>query len=161
MTETVENTLSIIVEEEFPHAPALLWRVIAEGGMMAKWIMPPVGFAPVEGQEFSFQTKPAGAWDGTIHCRVLEVRPGEKLVYSWAGGDAGNLGYGSRLNTTVTFILTPTATGTRLRVEHAGFEVPRNDVAYQNLNGGWKTVMGRIGAVATEAGSLTGGAQNG
>jgi len=157
MTDTTEKTRSIVVEEEFPHPPALLWRVISDSGMMAKWIMPPTGFAPIVGQDFTFQTTAAGAWDGTIRCRVLEVKPNEKLAYSWAGGDEGNVGYGSRLNTIVTLTLTPTATGTRLKVEHAGFELPRNNVAYENMSGGWKTVVGRLNAAVAE----TGGAHNG
>jgi hypothetical protein len=28
----------------------------------------PAGFEPVKGKQFTFQTKPAGVWDGTIHC---------------------------------------------------------------------------------------------
>ncbi len=124
--------------------PALLWRAISDASLMEKWLMEPTGFAPVAGQRFTFRTKPAGAWDGTIRCRVLEVVPERKLSFAWAGGDAGNQGYGSLLDTRVTLTLTPTAGGTRLRVDHEGFEMPRNEVAYQNMSGGWKTVLGRL-----------------
>ena len=151
MTDTLQATRSILVEEEFPHAPEVVWRVLTSGDLMAKWMMPPTGFAAVVGQDFSFQTRAAGAWDGAIRCRVLEVRPGERLSYSWSGGDASNQGYGSLLQTTVTFTLIATATGTRLRLEHAGFELPRNEVAYQNMSGGWTTVLARLNAAAEQA----------
>lgn len=143
----LSQPMTIVVEEEFPHPPALVWRAISDGALIAQWMMPPEGYAPVVGCAFSFKTKPAGAWDGTIRCKVLRVEEQRVLSYAWAGGDAGNIGYGSLLSTTVTMTLTPTATGTRLRVEHAGFVLPQNEVAWQNLGGGWKTVMGRISAL--------------
>ena len=40
----------------------------------------------MKGKRFTYQTTPAGAWDGVIHCEVLEVKPNERLVYSWKGG---------------------------------------------------------------------------
>jgi len=48
--------------------------------------MAPKGFEPVAGSHFTFQTTPAGEWDGTIHCEVLEVVPNERLSYAWKGG---------------------------------------------------------------------------
>lgn len=147
---TDPQTRSITVEQEFPHAPALVWRAISDGALMAKWIMPPLGFAAIVGQAFTFQTRAAGAWDGTIQCRVTEVIPLQRLSYTWSGGDAGNVGYGSLLRTTVTLTLTATPTGTRLRVDHAGFALPVNDFAYQNMSGGWTTVLGRIESLVTE-----------
>ena len=78
--------------------------------------MAPTGFAPVQGRRFTFQTRPAGAWDGVIHCQVLEVIPNERLAYSWWGGHATNEGYGAPLDTVVTWTLTPTPNGTRLRL---------------------------------------------
>lgn len=146
------EALTIVVEDDFPHPPALLWRAITDGTLMGQWLMPPEGFAPVAGRSFSFRTRAAGAWDGTIRCTVLAVEEGRMIRYAWTGGDAGNNGYGSLLSTTVTMTLTPTASGTRLRVEHAGFVLPRNEVAWQNMSGGWKTVMGRIGTVLQMAG---------
>lgn len=146
-----EPLATITVEEDFPHAPALMWRALTEGALMARWMMPPQGFAAVEGQDFTFQTKPAGLWDGTIRCRVLKVLPRERLVYSWQGGDDGNVGYGSRLSTTVTMTLTPTPTGTRLKVEHAGFELPRNAFAHENMSKGWVTLMPRLNEAARDA----------
>ena len=43
--------------------------------------MSPTGFEPVKGKHFTFQTTPAGAWDGVIHCQVLEAIPNERLAY--------------------------------------------------------------------------------
>ena len=140
----------IVVDEVFPHAPETIWKTLTSGALMGRWVMEPTGFAPVVGNRFTYQTKPAGAWDGTIHCQVLEVVPNERFVYAWKGGDAGNVGYGAPLDTVVTFTLTKVADGTRLRLVHAGFVTPKNDSALQTMGEGWKKVIKQIGAVTSE-----------
>ena len=148
---TGTQTRSIVVEEVFPHAPELVWKVLTDGELIARVLMPPTGFAPVPGTQFTFQTKPAGRWDGTIQCQVLEVVPCERLVYSWKGGHGDNIGYGSLLDTIVTWSLSPAADGaTRLRLEHGGFELPRNETAFTTMSGGWKTVVPRIAPLLDE-----------
>jgi uncharacterized protein YndB with AHSA1/START domain len=112
--------------------------------------MKPTGFEPVKGTRFSFQTTPAGAWDGVIHCEVLEVTRNERLSHSWRGGHDGNTQYGSRLDTIVTWTLAKVDGGTRLRVVHSGFVTPRNDTAFKNMSEGWKKVVGKIGAISGE-----------
>ena len=104
----------------------------------------------MKGQRFTFQTTPAGAWDGVIHCEVLEVVPNERFSFAWQAGDEGNVGYGSRLDTIVTFTLAKADGGTRLRLVHSGFVTPKNDGAYKNMSGGWKKVVPQIGAIAGE-----------
>ncbi|MCY1667386.1 SRPBCC family protein [Rhizobium sp. SL86] len=141
---TLSDTRSIVVEEVFPHAAAVIWKALTDGDLISRFLMPPIGFAPVPGTRFTFQTKPAGEWDGTIHCQVLEVVPNQRLTYSWKGGHEGNAGYGSPLDTVVTWTLSPTANGTRLSLVHSGFQLPRNETAYANMSGGWKTVVPRI-----------------
>ena len=140
------DTQEIVVDEVFPHRPETIWKTLTNGALMARWMMEPTGFEPVAGTDFTFQTRSAGAWDGTIRCRVLEVVPNERLVYAWTGGHHGNEGYGSLLDTLVTWILTPVAAGTRLRLVHSGFELPRNDTAYRNMSEGWKKVVRNLAA---------------
>lgn len=134
-------TQDIVVEEVLPHAPETVWKILTTGELMARWMMAPSGFAPVVGTHFTFQTTAAGAWDGTIHCEVLEVVPNVRFVYSWKGGHETNQGYGSRLETVVTFTLTGVAEGTRLRLVHSGFVVPVNDTAFKNMGEGWRKVI--------------------
>jgi uncharacterized protein YndB with AHSA1/START domain len=146
-----EMKQDIVVEEVFPHAPETIWKALATDALMSRWIhMAVTGFAPVVGNRFTYQTTPAGQWDGVIRCEVLDVVPHERLVYAWRGGHETNTGYGSRLDTVVTFTLVKEAGGTRLRVVHSGFELPRNETAYRNMSGGWKRVVHDIVAVASE-----------
>jgi uncharacterized protein YndB with AHSA1/START domain len=146
------ETHDIVVEEVFPHAPEMIWKTLTTGALMSRWLhMSPTGFQPVKGTRFTLHTTPAGAWDGAILCEVLDVRRNERLSYSWQGGHDDNNGqYGSRLDTVVTLTLDKVDGGTRLRVVHSGFVLPRNDSAYRNMSGGWKKVVGTIGAIAGE-----------
>jgi uncharacterized protein YndB with AHSA1/START domain len=145
------GTQDIVVDEVFPHAPETIWKTLTTGALMARWLaMTPTGFEPVKGKKFTYQTTPGGAWDGVIHCEVLEAIANERLVYSWKSGHAENVGYGAALNTVVTFTLSRVENGTRLRLVHAGFVLPRNELAFKNMGDGWKKVVPTIGAMAGE-----------
>ena len=144
------DTQDIVVDEVFPHSPETIWKTLTSGALMSRWMMVPSGFEAVEGNCFTFQTTAAGEWDGVIHCKVLEVRPNERFVYAWTGGHEGNIGYGSRLDTVVTWTLSKVDGGTRLRLVHSGFVTPRNDTAFKNMSQGWTKVLSKIGAVTDE-----------
>ena len=143
-------TQDIVVDEIFPHSPETIWRTLTSGDLIARWLMAPTGFEPVEGKRFTFQTTPAGAWDGVIQCQVLEVKPNERFVYAWKGGHEENVGYGSLLDTLVTWTLSRVENGTRLRLVHSGFVAPKNDTAFKNMSEGWKKVVQRLDAVVSE-----------
>jgi uncharacterized protein YndB with AHSA1/START domain len=81
---------------------------------------------------------------------VLEAVPNQRLAYAWRGGDVANVGYGSQLDTVVTWTLTPVEHGTRLRLVHAGFVSPKNDAAFQTMSGGWQKVIQTVGTLAGE-----------
>jgi uncharacterized protein YndB with AHSA1/START domain len=148
--ELLPKTQAIVVDEVFPHRAETLWRTLTDGALMGRWMMAPSGFSAVEGTRFTFQTTPAGPWDGVIRCQVLEVVPLERLSYSWAGGHESNAGYGSRLDTIVTWFLEPQEEGTRLRLVHAGFVLPTNETAFRNMSEGWHKVLPRLRPLADE-----------
>lgn len=147
---STSGTQNIVVDEVFAHAPEALWKTLTTGELIGRWLMQPTGFEPVKGNRFTFQTKAAGAWDGVIHCQVLEVIPHERLVYAWKGGHEADIGYGSLLSTVVTWTLAKVANGTRLRLVHSGFVTPRNDSALKTMGEGWKKVIRSIGDITDE-----------
>jgi uncharacterized protein YndB with AHSA1/START domain len=145
------DTQDIVVDEVFPHAPGTIWKTLTTNELIGRWLrMSPTGFEPVKGNRFTLKTTPAGAWDGTIHCEVLEAVPNQRLAFAWKGGHEDNIGYGSRLETVVTFVLSSVEAGTRLRMVHSGFVLPRNETAFRNMGEGWKKVVPSIGAIAGE-----------
>ena len=140
----------IVIDEVLPHTPAMVWKALTSAQLIGRWLMQPTGFEAVEGTTFTFQTTPGGAWDGVIHCRVLEVVPNRRLVYAWKGGDERNAGYGAPLDTVVTWSLTAVEAGTRVRLVHSGFVLPRNDSAYNGMSDGWKKVVRKLDEISGE-----------
>ncbi|HEY4177661.1 MAG TPA: SRPBCC domain-containing protein [Kofleriaceae bacterium] len=130
---------SIIVDYELPGPPSKVWRTLTEPALLARWLMAN-DIAPVVGHRFTFQSKPMGDWDGTVECEVLAIEPERLLRYSWHGGGTGN-----RLESVVTWTLTPTATGTRLHLEHAGF--PDDHPGYPLMAKGWEGKRDDIAAL--------------
>lgn len=150
-TATMADCREIVVDQVFPHTLDVVWKTLTSPQMMGRWLrMQPVGFEPVVGTRFTYQTTPGGEWDGVIHCQVLEVTPNQRLVYAWQGGHERNVGYGARLDTVVTFVLSAVEAGTRLRMVHAGFVLPKNETAFNGMSEGWKTVIERIDALSSE-----------
>src|SRR5260370_38106712 len=98
--------------------------------------MAPTGLEPAKGKQFTYQTTPAGKWDGVIHCQVLEVTPNKRLAYAWRGGHDENIGYGPLLATVVTGTLTRIDSGNRLHLVHSGFRTPPNYFAFKALTEG-------------------------
>jgi uncharacterized protein YndB with AHSA1/START domain len=116
-----------------PHPPEKIWRALTEGPLIEEWLMSN-DFKPVVGHHFTFRANPAPGWDGIIECEVRVVEPSARLAYSW-----GTLGLG----TSVTFTLTPTAGGTRLRMEQSGFG-PDQDANYKGATYGWRNFLGKL-----------------
>ena len=151
MTDAVADTHDIIVDQVFPHTLDVLWKTLTTPELMARWLpMKSTGFKPVVGTKFTYQTTPAGGWDGVIHCEVLEATPNHCLAYSWKGGHESNVGYGAPLETIVTFTLTAEVTGSRVRLVHSGFVLPRNETAFKGMGEGWVKVVETVGTVAAD-----------
>jgi uncharacterized protein YndB with AHSA1/START domain len=128
------KTQSIHVDYDLPHPPSKVWRTLTESGLLAAWLMPN-DIRPIVGHRFTFKAQPMPGWDGVVHCEVLEVEPQKLLRYSWYGGAEG-----SRLESVVTWTLTPTPRGTKLALEHSGF-LPRNAFAFDAMSKGWRGKM--------------------
>lgn len=101
------ETRSIVVEREIAHSPEKIWHALTQPHLIEEWLMHNDDFKPAEGQRFSL----VADW-GAVHCQVLAVEPNKTLSYSWDTKD---------LESVVTWTLTPTGTGTHLRMEQTGF----------------------------------------
>ncbi|PJG55790.1 ATPase [Bradyrhizobium forestalis] len=145
----MSETHAIVVEKVLPYPPEKIWRTLTTAETLARWLMPN-DFAPVIGREFTFRTKPMGDWDGVVQCKVLACEPPKLLRYSWRGGSDSNPAYGSRLNSTLTWELTPVDGGTRVRMAHEGFVFPGNQFAFDAMSSGWGRVMDAIARLTGE-----------
>ena len=136
MTETT----SVVLERDMPHPPEKVWRALTTGALIEEWLMAN-DFEPTVGHRFTLRMQPVGGWDGVIDCKVLAVEPPERLSYTWA-----SMG----LESVVTFTVTPTSVGARLRMEQSGFPAE----ATQNIRGaeyGWTNFLNKLEQVVARA----------
>ncbi|MGL4490038.1 MAG: SRPBCC family protein [Rhizobiaceae bacterium] len=152
MSEAAANTETqdILIDDVLPNAPSAIWKALASGELINRWLMPQIGFEPVAGNTFSFQTPPTDDWDGVIHCQILEIIPNERLSYSWKSGMQTAAGYVPRLDTIVTWTLAKHDAGTRLRLVHSGFVLPKNAAVFKNVNAGWSKIIPKMIAIAAD-----------
>lgn len=134
------TTRSLVIEREMPYPPEKIWRALTQGELIKEWLLEN-DFQAAVGHKFSFRATPVPNWDGVIDGEVLVVEPNKQLSYTWS-----SLG----LESVVAWTLTPTKTGTLVRMEHSGFR-PDQRQAYQGANYGWQRffaaleqVLGRI-----------------
>ncbi|HWD49691.1 MAG TPA: SRPBCC domain-containing protein [Rhizomicrobium sp.] len=143
---TVAETRSIVVEREMPHAPEKIWRALTQSHLIEEWLMKN-DFQPVVGHTFNFRAQPVMGWNGVTDCKILEVTPPSRLVYSWnASGEQAKDG----LKTIVTWTLTPRGDGTHVRMEQAGFR-PQDEGGYRGMGSGWPGILGRLETVAEKS----------
>jgi uncharacterized protein YndB with AHSA1/START domain len=135
MNEVMTGARSVVVEREIPHPPEKLWRALTQPHLIAEWLMKN-DFAPVVGHRFNLR----GDWGGVLDCEVLAVEPNSTLSYTWnfTHDDAAY-----DLKSVVTFTLTPTRTGTLLRMEQVGFR-PDQKQAFGGAKAGWQGFLANL-----------------
>ncbi len=87
---------------------------------------------------------PQPAMPIVLDCEVLTIEPHTTLSYRW---DFANENPAFALKSVVTFTLTPTAKGTHLRVEQAGFR-PDQKQAYGGARFGWQKYLANLEEVS-------------
>ena len=135
MTDTATETLSVVVEREIASPPEKIWRALTQPHLIAEWLMKN-DFKPVIGHRFNLR----GDWGGVLDCEVLAIEPNQTLSYTW---DFANDNAAFDMKSVVTFTLTPTSTGTHLRVEQKGFR-PDQKQAYGGARHGWQQFLGNL-----------------
>ena len=141
MTTTTPEIRSVVVERELAHPPEKVWRALTVPYLIEEWLMKN-DFVPTVGHRF----KLAGDWGGVLDCEVLTIEQDRVLSYTW---NFANDNPDFDLRSVVTFTLTPTATGTHLRVEQSGFR-PEQKQALGGAKAGWPQFLGKLEQVLAQ-----------
>jgi uncharacterized protein YndB with AHSA1/START domain len=131
-------------EIQIPQPREQVWQAITDSATLAEWMFPN-DFEPRVGHRFTFRVpgNPAMNFDGlTVRCEVLECDPPDRLVFSWSAGAPVE-------NTQVTFRLEPDGDGTRVVLEHAGFDLahPFGQQAFKGADYGWAKMLKQLADV--------------
>lgn len=134
----MSDTQSIHCEQLLNHPPTRVWAALTEPELHARW-WAAGDIKPVVGHRFTLDM---AEW-GRQQCEVIEVEPPRRLSYRFAEGV---------LDTTVTWTLVPEGDGTRLCLDHTGFDIgsPIGKQAFEGMGEGWPTVLPRIDAALNE-----------
>ena len=118
-------TKTVTAEVFISKPPPRVWAALTSGEELAKW-WAPGDIRPVVGHTFLMQM---GQW-GQVACEVSEVEDGRRLVYTF--GDW-----------TLSWDLEAEGPGTRLRLEHSGFDLtrPRDQFAFEHMGPGWSHMV--------------------
>lgn len=134
MTDT--RTTTITVDQFIAAPPAKVWRGLTEPELLARW-WAPGDVAAVPGHTFHLQMP---GW-GAVACEVIDVQPHERFVYTFNG------------TWTLTWTLVAEGTGTRLLLEHSGFDLDdkRSRDAFDRMGPGWRDdVLPRLARLVAE-----------
>lgn len=126
---------TVVVEREFAFQSEKIWRALTRPHLIAEWLMKN-DFMPTVGHRFNLR----GEWGGVLDCEVLTIEPNRTLAYTW------NFKHDDpafELTSVVTFTLTPTSAGTRLRMEQQGFR-PDQKQAFGGARVGWHQFFGKL-----------------
>jgi len=119
--------------------PELVWRALTDPGLLAEWLMRPIGFDLLIGTHFIFQI-PSDP-PGEIASEVLLARPGEQLTLTWV-----DLRARRPARWVLDWTLVPHGRGTRLLLTHSGFDIehPRQKMARNAMERGWRGALRRL-----------------
>ncbi|BBO31024.1 SRPBCC family protein [Lacipirellula parvula] len=134
-----------------PQSREEVWQAVTDSATLAEWMFPN-DFAPQVGRQFTFEVppNPQANFDGlTVRCTVLECEPPRRLAFSWTAGGL--------VDTRVSFELEEEGAGTRLRLEHAGFDLaaPWGEQAFKGAEYGWAKMLKQLVAILTNTDSQT------
>ena len=127
---------TITVDQFIAQPPHRVWAALTTPELLAAWWVPG-DIEPVVGHEFLLEMP---GW-GNVPCTVLEVVEPELLVYTFA-------------DWTLTWRLVAEGTGTRLILEHAGFDLTngQHQFAFDNMGPGWRDeILPRLAAVLEDS----------
>ncbi|OLF11926.1 SRPBCC family protein [Actinophytocola xanthii] len=127
---TENNQLRTINVDQFvARPPEVVWRSLTEPELLARW-WASGDIAPVVGHRFTLDM---GRRWGHVPCTVTEVEPTRRLSYTFA-------------DWTLTWRLVAEGAGTRLFLEHSGFDLDdqQHAFAFRNMSSGWTDVLGKL-----------------
>ncbi|PQP16982.1 SRPBCC family protein [Rhodococcus opacus] len=135
---TDRTTTTISVDQFIAAPPAKVWRALTEPELLARW-WAAGDIAATVGHRFHLDMP---GW-GAVPCEVVEVEPERRFVYTFTE------------NWTLVWRLVPEGAGTRLFLDHSGFDLDdkRSRDAFERMGPGWRdTVLPRLAGVVAGIG---------
>lgn len=134
------NNAPIEIERVLRAPVKKVWQALTDREQMKQWYFELDAFEPVVGFEFSFPGQGHKGENYMHLCKITEVIPERKLVYSWTYKDQEGSSF-------VSFELFPEGEHTRLLLTHTGvhtFPAGNADFAKTSFVEGWTMIIGKL-----------------
>ena len=137
----------VVATVEIAAPPERVFRALSSREIVEWWVNPGV----FDTREWSGDVRVGGRWRAsgvsrgqqyTLEGEFLEVDPPRKLVHTWQGAAA-------QTSSLVTYLLEPTAGGTRLTVHHSDIGTP---IEADNIHIGWRTSLTELARTLSRGG---------
>jgi uncharacterized protein YndB with AHSA1/START domain len=149
MSALADFKAGVIVASIDIEAPAeAVWEAMTDPSQLMSWWGSPDTYRTFD---WELDLRPGGKWSsrserldgtqqGTVHGEYLEVDKPRLLVFTWLASWDGFA------ETVIRMELSPTLTGTRVKIRHSGFGERRQ--SGEGHTEGWKRVLGWLSAHA-------------
>uniref|UniRef100_UPI003D932821 SRPBCC family protein n=1 Tax=Gordonia sp. B7-2 TaxID=3420932 RepID=UPI003D932821 len=138
--------LAVFVERP----PRVVWRALTEPELIAGWLSPVIGFAPVVGTTFIVQVAVRDRPDAEMACQVVAADEPGHLAYSWT-----DLRGNPPQRWMMDYRLLPHGRGTRLFWQMSGFDIADRYQRYarNGIERSWnRTLLPRLADVVNMLG---------
>jgi uncharacterized protein YndB with AHSA1/START domain len=143
---------SIEREIHIDAAPEVVFEVVSNPEHIREWWDADTDLEPAAGESGNLVwTDAATGRRDTVAITVVDAQPPRRFSFRWTHPEGAEAAPGNSL--LVTFELTPSGTGTRLRLTETGFremgwEVAVLEASYNDHASGWDVFVPRIAATA-------------
>lgn len=127
-----------------PQPPASAWRALVEPDVIARWLSPTVGFAPVVGTTFIVEVAVPDKPAAEMSCQVVVAEAEQRLAYSWT-----DLRGDPPLRWLVDWRLQSHGRGTRVLLQMSGFDIDDRKQRYarNGIERSWdRTILPKLAA---------------
>lgn len=148
----LEEMKRIDREIEIQATPERVWRALTNSSELSAWFQVAIEGEIGPGKSVWMTSKHAGYEGHRFRVEFVEMTPPQRFVWKWQPGEVDpKVDYSREAQTTVTFTLEPSVSGTRLSVAETGFDavsLERRAKVYTDNSQGWTEVVGWLKSYA-------------
>jgi uncharacterized protein YndB with AHSA1/START domain len=125
--------------------PRRVWRALTDPAEFSAWFKVTIEGTIAQGSEVQMTSTHSGYEGQRFTVRFVELTPPQRLVWQWHPGEVDkSVDYSREPRTTVTFVLEPSGSGTKVTLSETGFDeisLARRAKVFNDNSRGWAEVL--------------------
>ena len=143
MTMLETGRIDRTIEIDAP--PQRVWQALTDPRELSAWFQVIIDGTIAPGSEVQMTSTHAGYEGQRFKVWFVELTPPKRLVWQWHPGEVeATIDYSREARTTVTFVLEPSGSGTRVILSETGFDeiaIARRAKVFADNSQGWSEVL--------------------